>query len=99
MDRGLRSVFAFAARRIGAFAGDFDWKDARKVLSRTLAGKRKAAVRIETAQVWAELVQRMWAQRTPATSRIDMSSWQLHIPVEVELYTTRAGGGRSGVPA
>lgn len=95
VDRGLsaRSLSSQLAV-LGPLAGDFDWKDARKVLSRTLAGKRKAGrPDRKRLKVWAELVQRMWAQRGRSgdLAAIDMSSWQLHIPVEVELYTTRGG--------
>ena len=95
VDRGLsaRSLSSQLAV-LGPLAGDFDWKDARKVLSRTLAGKRKAGrPDRKRLKVWAELVRRMWAQRgrTGDLASIDMSSWQLHIPVEVELYTTRGG--------
>jgi hypothetical protein len=79
---------------LGPLVGDVGWRDARTVLSRTLTGERKPGRpdrrRLKT---WAGLVQRLWSQRGRVgdLTSVDIASWQLHIPVEVEVYTTRGG--------
>ncbi len=92
-DLSARSLSAQLAV-LGPLVGDFGWRDARTVLSRTLAGTRKAG-RPERKQiaVWMGLLQRLWAQRGRSAdlASVDVASWQLHIPVELEVYTTRGG--------
>jgi 2-methylcitrate dehydratase PrpD len=95
VDRGLgaRALSAQLAV-LGPLFGDFGWKDARQMLLRTLAGQRHpGGPSRERIQVWAELARRLWTQRgaTAQLGELDISAWQLHLPVEVELYTTRGG--------
>ena len=95
VDRGMSArALAPQVRVLGPLVADFRWSDARKVLQRGLSGERRPGrpSRRQLA-VWTELVQTIWRTRGPAPglSAVATDAWQLHLPVEVELFTTRGG--------
>lgn len=95
VDRRLSAQAVVAQLRVlGPLMGDVGWKDARTVLLRLLAGRRRGGPPSrEQLAVWSELVRSLWAHRGHSTdlSGISVDGWQLHLPVQVELYTTRGG--------
>lgn len=95
VDRGMSArALAAQARVLGPLAGDFRWQDARKVLMRALAGERRSGRPSRTQlEVWVDLARTLWRQRgnTSGLAAVQVDGWQLQLPVEVELYTTRGG--------
>jgi hypothetical protein len=95
VDRGLSArALTAQVRVLGALTGGMRWRDARKVLMRTLAGKRRSG-RPSRAQLsmWIDLVRTLRRQRggDAGLTGVDIEGWQLQLPVEVDLYTTRGG--------
>lgn len=95
VDRGLGARALHAQLEVlGPLFGGLGWKDARTVLQRTLAGERKAGrPSRDRLQIWARLVRSLWQQRGVVAdlTGVAIDGWQLHLPVEVNLYTTRGG--------
>ena len=82
---------------IGPLFADLGWRDARRMLSplRSAAALSGGEGRgMEGVRSVARLLRAAVGLRRVSgaeLSAIDVASWQLHLPVEVQLYTTRGG--------